>query len=103
MKDKITIGEGQSVSVSNHHKNISIRSELKDLMLNAQTGEITWIPQKEDLGLREITVNVSDGFSAETTGKKTRIRRTKYHNPNDKIQMTRGKKTRLKRKNKNAE
>jgi hypothetical protein len=51
----------------------SIRSELKDLMLNAQTGEIIWIPEKADLGLQEITVNVTDGFSIHSEGKKIQI------------------------------
>ena len=40
-----------------------IRSNLKNMMLNVQTGLITWIPTIEDLGTHEIQVSVNDGFT----------------------------------------
>ena len=43
----------------------SIRSNLKNMMLNAQSGEITWAPTIEDLGEHQISVNVTDGINPQ--------------------------------------
>ena len=43
----------------------SISSNLKNMMLNAQSGEITWVPTIEDLGEHQISVNVTDGINPQ--------------------------------------
>ena len=40
----------------------SIRTTIEDMYLNANTGQIHWIPGKEDIGTHTLEVAVSDGF-----------------------------------------
>lgn len=40
----------------------SIRTTIKEMFLNANTGEINWTPKKEDIGKHLLRVAVSDGF-----------------------------------------
>jgi len=51
----------------------SISANLKNMMLNAQTGEITWTPTISDLGKHEILVNVSDGLTANKNNQTIQI------------------------------
>jgi len=44
----------------------SIRTQTSDVYLNAKTGQITWIPTKEDIGNHSVEVAVSDGFEMGT-------------------------------------
>ena len=50
-----------------------IRSNLNKMMLNAQTGEISWIPTIEDLGKHEIQVSVTDGFTPNNSAQTIHI------------------------------
>ena len=51
----------------------SIQSNLEGLTLDASSGEIIWVPKKEDLGTHVIEANVSDGFDSMKAGKKIQI------------------------------
>ena len=60
---------------SNKKNNLtySIKSNLEGLTLDASSGEIIWVPKKEDLGAHVIEANVSDGFDSMKAGKKIQI------------------------------
>jgi len=51
----------------------SIQSNLEGLILDASSGEIIWVPKKQDLGKHVIEANVSDGFDSMKAGKKIQI------------------------------
>ena len=44
----------------------SIRTQTSDVYLNAQSGQITWVPTNEDVGNHTVEVAVSDGFDMGT-------------------------------------
>ena len=42
-------------------------------MFSGREGKLTWVPQKEDLGLHTLEISVSDGFSLSTDTQKLKI------------------------------
>ena len=51
----------------------SIRTTIEEMYLNANTGQITWVPKEKDLGKHIVEVAVSDGFEAGTNMQKITI------------------------------
>jgi hypothetical protein len=51
----------------------SIRTTISDMYLNANTGQITWIPTIEDIGEHIVAVAVSDGFDTGTNAQEITI------------------------------
>ena len=51
----------------------SIKTTIDQLMFSGREGKLTWVPQKEDLGLHTLEISVSDGFSLSTDTQKLKI------------------------------
>ena len=51
----------------------SIKTTIDELMFSGKAGKLTWVPQKEDLGLHTLEISVSDGFNLSTDTQKLKI------------------------------
>ena len=51
----------------------SIKTTIDELLFSGKAGKLTWIPQKDDVGVNTLEISVSDGFSLSTDTQKLKV------------------------------